>query len=249
MRIFAILSLASMALSGVFVGVRLLALGRRNGQQPELLMGLGLLLVAVVGAPIAGIGRAPALVATPQGDAIFGVGLAATQLGIALFAAFTWHVFRRDALWGTLGVVAVAGVLGAEWLGLMTASAQGRTMQEILPHTRPWGIAIVATLALVFGWTGVESIVYYTRLRRRLVLGLSDAAVAKRVLLWAVAGFATVVLCSVIAACMLAGMAPLQHRLPLSALSAAALVASTCWTLAFLPPASYLAALRTRDPA
>jgi len=249
MRILGILSLVAMALTGVVVGVRLLALGRRSGQQPELLMGLGLLLVAVVGGPMAAIGRTPALVATPLGDALLGIGLLATQLGIALFAAFTCRVFRGDSLWATLLVVGIAGALGVEWLGLLTASAQGRTMEEILPHTRPWGIAIVATLGLVFAWTGVESLAYYARLRRRLAIGLADPVVANRMLLWAIAGFAIAVLSSVIAACMLGGMAPLRNSLPLCAIGAAAVVASTCWALAFLPPASYLAALRRRHTA
>jgi hypothetical protein len=121
-------------------------------------------------------------------------------------------------------------------------------MAEILPHTRPWGIAIVATLALVFAWTAAESLAYHAMLRRRIALGIADPVVANRVLLWAIAAVATVVLCGVIAASMLAGMAPMQHALPLCAIGAAALVASTCWTLAFLPPASYLAALRERSP-
>jgi hypothetical protein len=246
MRALGIVSLAVMALTGVVVGVRLLALGRRTRQQPELLLGGGLLLVAVVGGPTAAIGRAPGLVATPTGDALLGLGLAATQIGIALFAAFTARVFRPDSARATLAVVALAAALGAEWQGLVSASTRGRTMEEILPHTRPWGIAIVTTLALVFAWTGVESLAYYARLRRRAVLGLADPVVANRVLLWAIAGFATVVLSAVIAACMRAGLAPLRHGLPLAAIGSAAMVASTCWWLAFLPPAGYPEAIRRR---
>jgi hypothetical protein len=246
MWVLGILSLASMALSGGVVGLRLLALGRRTRQQPELLMGLGLLLVAVLGGPLAAVGRLPGLLATPLGDVVFAVGLAATQLGIALFCAFTWRVFRSDSLWATLLLLGVAGALGAEWLGLLNASSRASTMEEILPHTRPWAIAIVTTLALAFGWTGGESLAHYRRLLRQRAVGLGDAVVANRMLLWAIAGFATVLLCAVIGACMLAGLAPLRHALPLTAIGAAALCASTCWTLAFLPPASYLAAVRGR---
>ena len=158
-------------------------------------------------------------------------------------------MFRKDSLGATLLVVGIAGALGIEWLGLLEASTRGRTMEEILPHTRPWGIAIVATLGLVFAWTGAESLLYYQKLRRRLALGLGDPIVANRMLLWAVAGFATVLLCGVIAASMLAGMAPLQSALPLCAIGTSALVASICWTLAFFPPASYLAALLRRQAA
>ena len=249
MRVVGILSLAIMASSGVIVGFRLLALGRRTRQQPELLMGLGLVLVAVLGGPLAFVGRLPALVSTPFGDGLFAAGLAATQTGIALFCVFTWLVFRQGTLWATLLLVLAVGALGVEWLGLLHASARGRTLEEILPHTRPWGVAIVSTLALAFGWTGCEAWAYHHRLRRQLALGLGDPIVANRMRLWAIAGFSTVLLCGVIAACMLAGLAPLRHPIPLVALALSSLCASTCWLLAFVPPASYLAALRRRAAA
>ena len=120
-------------------------------------MGFGLLLVAVLGGPLAAVGRLPGMLATTAGDVVFAIGLAATQLGIALFCAFTWRVFRSDSLWATLLLLGVAGALGAEWLGLLNASSRASTMEEILPHTRPWAIAIVVTLAVAFAWTGSES--------------------------------------------------------------------------------------------
>jgi hypothetical protein len=246
MRLLGILSLALMAAVGVVVGFRLLALGRRTGEQPELLIGVGLVLAAVLGAPLAALGRAPGIALTPFGSVVFACGLAATQVGIALLCAFTWIVFRRNAFWGTLLLVLVVGALGVEWLGIVTASASGDTLAEVLPRTRPWGVAIVATLALVFGWSGCEALAHHRRLRRQLALGLADPVVADRMLLWAIAGFATVALCSAIAACMLAGLPPLRHPLPLAAISLAGLCASACWTLAFLPPASYLTGVRAR---
>jgi hypothetical protein len=249
MRLIGVAPLAVMACVGVVVGFRLLTRGRRSGAQPELLIALGLLLAAVVGAPLAALGRAPGVALTPFGSTVFALGLAATQLGIGCFAAFTWLVFRRDALWATLLVLALVGALGAEWLGIVHASASGSSLEVVLPRTRPWGIAIVATLAVVFAWSGLESWAYRRRLRRQLALGLGDPVVADRIGLWAVAGFSTVLLCAVIAGCMLAGLPPLRHPLPLAAIAVAALSASACWTLAFLPPAAYLAAVRRRAAA
>jgi hypothetical protein len=246
MRVIGLLPLAAMALVSLIVGFRLLALGRRSGQQPELLIALGLLLAAAVGAPLSALGRAPGLALTPLGSALFACGLAAVQVGIACFTAFTWLVFRRDALWATLLVIGTSGVLGVEWLGLVQASASGPTLEAVLPRTRPWGVAIVGTLALAFAWTGCESFAHHARLRRRLALGLADPVVADRIRLWALASLSTVLLCAVIAGCMLAGLAPLAHGLPLGAIALAAIAASVCWTLAFLPPAGYLAAVRRR---
>lgn len=249
MRILGIVPLVLMAAAGVVAGFRLLALGRRTRQLPELLIGSGLVLATVVGGPLTGVGRAPALALTPIGDALFAAGLVATQLGIALLAAFTWVVFRRDSLWATALFALIAGALGAEWLGLVTASASGATLEEVLPRTRPWGVSIVATLGIVFAWSGAESFARYLRLRRQLALGLADPVAADRILLWAIAGLATVVLCAAIAACMLAGMAPLAHPLPLVAIAATSLCSSLCWTLAFVPPAAYLARVRARSTA
>lgn len=246
MRVIGLVSLGIMAVVGVVVGVRLLALGWRTRQQPELLIALGLLLAAVVGAPLATVGRIPGIALTPFGNVVFAAGLVAVQLGIAFFCIFTWLVFRRDALWATALMALLVGLCGVEWLGIVHASASGDTLAAVLPRTRPWGVAIVSTLAAVFAWSGFESLAHYRRVRRQLVLGLGDPVVANRLWLWAVAGFATVGLGCVIAGCMLAGLPPLRHALPLTAIGVAALTGSVCWALAFLPPEAYLASIRRR---
>ncbi|MEN8162342.1 MAG: hypothetical protein ABFS41_19885 [Myxococcota bacterium] len=246
MRAIGVLSLGIMALVSAVVGFRLLALGWRTRQQPELLIALGLLLAIVVGAPLSTVGRIPGVALTPLGDVVFASGLAAVQMGIAFFCIFTWLVFRRDALWATALMAFLVGLCGVEWLGIVTASASGDTLAVVLPRTRPWGIAIVSTVAFVFAWSGYESLAHYRRLRRQLALGLGDPVVANRLGLWAVAGFATTALCCVIDGCMLAGLAPLGHAVPLAAIGVAALTASACWTLAFLPPEAYLVSIRHR---
>jgi hypothetical protein len=249
MRVIGLLSLGLMGGVGVIVGFRLLALGWRTRQQPELLIALGLLLAAVIGAPLAAVGRAPGIALTPFGSTVFAAGLVAVQMGIAFFCIFTWLVFRRDALWATVLMVFLVGLCGVEWLGIVQASASGDTLSVVLPRTRPWGISIVGTVAAVFAWTGFESLAHYRRLRRQLALGLADPVVTNRVWLWAVAGFATVALGTAIGGCMLAGLPPLRHPLPLAAIGVAALTASVCWGLAFLPPPAYLASIRRRAAA
>jgi len=247
--VIGLLSLALMGVVGVVVGFRLLRLGRRTGEQPEMLIALGLLLATVVGAPLSAVGRAPGIALTPAGNVVFACGMVAVQMGIAFFSLFTWHVFRREALWATAGMAFLVALCGVEWLGIVSASASGDTLEVVLPRTRPWGIAIVCTLSAVFAWTGLESLVHHRRLRRRLALGLADPVVTNRMWLWSVSGFATVGLGTVIAACMLAGLAPLGHALPQVAICAAALTSSACWTLAFLPPAAYRDSIRRRAEA
>jgi hypothetical protein len=249
MRVVGILSLLSMLVVGAVVGGRLLLVARRTRQLPELAMGLGLLLTTVLGGPVAAAGRLPALVATGPGDFVFGLGLALALSGIALFYVFTWRVFRPDSSWGKAVMALALLALGVEWLGLMQASAQGQTLDEIVPHTRPWAITIVAMACISFLWTGVESLAYYRMLRRRRALGLADPVVMNRFLLWAASGFAAVAVCGSVVASMLAGYAPLRDAPPLIGIASAAIVTSVAWYLAVLPPEAYLRFIRRRAVA
>jgi len=241
-----LLALGSMGALGVLVGVRLLLLARQTRQLPELSMGTGLLCVAVLGIPVCAAGRTPGLVATPLGDAIFGAGLAIALFGIGLLYVFTWRVFRPLAGWARALVVLVFASLGVAWIGLMVASSRGATLAEILPRTRPWGIAMVAQTAGAFAWTGIESLVYRARLQRRLALGLADPVLVNRFLLWGASALAAVALCAVVVASMLLGRAPLGDPMARIAMGAASAVVSLSWYLAFLPPERYVRRIRER---
>jgi hypothetical protein len=247
LRAVGILALALLALVGTSVGARLVAVARRTRGLPELAMGAGLLAIAALGLPAVAVARLPGLVATPAGDALFGAGLALSLGGIGHVHAFTFLVFRREETWAQALLVAVGLALAVEWMGLMEASGAGATLAEILPHTRPWAIAVVATVAVGFAWTAAESLHYHALLRRRMALGLADPVVVNRFLLWGVGGFATALLCVALVACLRAGLAPLAHPLPLALIATAGVVTSAAWSLAFLPPAAYLRWLRERS--
>jgi len=227
------------------VGFRLLALSRRTGELPERLLGLGLLSMAVIGGPVAGTGRAPGIVATPIGNALFAVGIAFVQIGMACFLAFTWRVFRAGSTWAMGFVMLGCGALGVEWQGLVSASV-GADMEEIFQHTRGWAIAVVATLATVSIWACLEAWSYHRKLVRRLALGMADPAIANRIWLWAVAGGGVAAISLAMIPSMVAGVPPLHHPAALALIATAAFVASGCWWLAFFPPARYLARVRAR---
>jgi hypothetical protein len=241
-----ILALVALGLVGATVGARLALVARRTRGLPELAMGVGLLCVTALGLPLTAVARLPGVVATPAGDALFGVGLAFSLTGILLVHVFTWRVFRPDSAWARAGLVLAGAALVVEWLGMMHASGRGTTLEEILPHTRPWAIAVVATVAVAFTWTAAESLHYHALLRRRMALGLADPVVANRFLLWAVGGVATALLCVALVACMRAGLAPLRHPVPLAIISVAGIATSVAWSLAFLPPTAYLRWVRAR---
>jgi hypothetical protein len=248
-RSVGISSLATMAVVGVVVATRLVLVARRTRGLPELAMGLGLLLVTVLGGPLAGVSRVPALVATAPGNLLFGGGLLLTITGIGFMYVFTWRVFRPDRAWAKALLGGVVAALVVAWLGLVHGNAQGTTLEEILPHTRPWGIAVVVLVAGAFMWTGVESLSYHASMRRRRALGMSDPVVVNRFFLWAVSSLAATGLCAVIVWTMLAGGAPMNDPLPLASICLASTAVSVAWYLAFLPPDRYLRFIRRRAAA
>jgi hypothetical protein len=245
-RSVGIASMLTMAVVGVVVATRLVLVARRTRGLPELAMGLGLLLVTVLGGPLAAAARLPGMVSTTLGDLLFGGGLLLTITGIGFMYVFTWRVFRPDHGWAKAVLGVVAGALVVAWLGLVHANAQGTTLAEILPYTRPWGIAVVGLVAGAFLWTGIESLCYHAALRRRLALGMSDPVVVNRFFLWTVSSFSATALCAVIVGAMLTGGAPMNDPLPLTSIGLASVVVSVAWYLAFLPPDRYLHFVRKR---
>jgi hypothetical protein len=238
-----------MAVVGAVVARRLVLVARRTRGLPELAMGLGLLLVAVLGGPLVAAARLPGMVSTTLGDLLFGGGVLFAITGIGFMYVFTWRVFRPNQGWAKAVLGGAAATLVVAWLGLVHGNAQGTTLAEILPHTRPWGIAVVGLVAGAFLWTGIESLCYYAALRRRLALGMSDPVVVNRFFLWTVSSFAVTALCSVIVGAMLTGGAPMNDPLPLTSIGLASIVVSVAWYLAFLPPDRYLQFVRRRAAA
>jgi hypothetical protein len=168
------------------------------------------------------------------------VGLSLACSGIALLFAFTWRVFRAEARWARLAMLAVSVAMVALDLGLIHAASQKSALSEILSRTRPWAIGIVSMVVLAFAWAGFEALRYFHLLRRRQAPGLADPVVTNRFLLWAVADWTTVVLCGSVVGFLLAGKAVLVDPLALCVIALTGAVMSVTWYLTFLPPAAYL---------
>jgi hypothetical protein len=240
MRITAMIPIFIFCGMAVVVGLRLLSLWWKTRQLPELCIGLGIVLISVVGMPLAALGRLPNTVGTRFGDVVFAVGLSLVCSGIALLFAFTWRVFRAEALWARLAMLAASLAMAALALGLIHAASQGSTLSEVLPRTRPWAVGIVSMVVLAFAWGGFEALRYFFLLRRRQALGLADPVVTNRFLLWAIADWTAVVLCGSVASFLLAGKAVLIDPLALCTIALAGTVMSVTWYLTFFPPVAYL---------
>ena len=81
---------------------------------------------------------------------------------------------------------------------------------------------------------------------RRRALGLAEAVVVNRFLLWAIAGVGAFAGSAVMSAVSLTGATPWEDPVALLAVGLGGLIAAVCAGLAFLPPRSYRSWLEAR---
>ena len=227
------------------VGVRMLLLARRTRGRHEFLMGLGMVLIGAIGYPASlasGFGG-------PVGQVSIPIWLGATLItvtGIGLIYAFTWQVFRPHDAWGkAIVVVASAFML----LGMVVSThalltAPPDAMSQLVAKNGLF-VAMIGYCGC-FLWSAVEGFVHYANARKRLALGLADAVVVNRFWLWGLFGLmATGINVSSFIGNAL-GVDPSKSPLVLIPMGVLGFGASAAMYLAFLPPASYLAFVRSR---
>jgi hypothetical protein len=160
----------------LFVGARLLLLARRTGGLPELAIGLACLCSGFLGMGLQTLGDTPPL--EPRlAHGLFAAGRVLVHVGILCQALFTWRVFRPERSWAATifwgGVAAVIAIsLGGAWSGTLGDRDYGGL----------WFRLQVAVHVCALAWGAFESLLYWTRMRRRLGLGLADPVVTNRFL-------------------------------------------------------------------
>lgn len=224
---------AFMALSGV-LGGRLLFLARRSRGVPELAMGVAFLVAGVVGTGLGALARVPR-VAPPGGiAALTAAGKLCIQVGAVCQAVFTWRVFHPHRAWARAAVATVVVALAVVTAGGVRAGRFGDPLDVGL-----WRSLEVGVQALAIGWGALESLRYWLLMRRRMALGLADALVTDRFLLWAVAigaGVVALVISTALAGLhQEAGEAPMLYGLSASI----GLVSAVGYWLTFFPPRWY----------
>jgi hypothetical protein len=183
-----------------------------------------------------GLTLAPMLGGTPR----LQIGLMAASglaslLGQTLIATFNWRVFRPEERWPALLTTGICAGMSLLWLlqTFVTGWASFARAQQ-----GPWALAQTCSL-VTMGWGGLESVLYYAKLKRRLALGLADPLVADRLRLWATAMCSAFFTTAIASGLRLSGV-PMTGEVtglfvgPLGVISAAAM-----W-LAFLPPHRYV---------
>jgi len=226
--------------------VRLLLLWRRSRQLPELAVGAGFALIAGVGLPAMGLGGVGSESNVGVDYRLMGFGLVSVAAGIFALQAFTWKVFRPDAAW------AAALAWGSLVAGVVIAAGSLRAIAAAPPGVAPsaastgWWLALRLLFEVWYVWTGVESLLEYSKARRRLALGLSDPVAANRFLLWGAMGVYLALNGAVAMALEQNGMTPMRDSLPALVLAANGVGAGVLILLTFMPPKSYCDWVRTR---
>jgi hypothetical protein len=225
------------------VGVRMLLLARRTGGRPELLIGLGMALIGGVGFPsslASGFGG-------PVADLVLPLWVASTlvtQAGILAIYLFTQQVFRPREGWAKALVAAAAALLLGGLVGSLRAlaAADPATLSQVA--ARDWLFLAMVGYSGCFLWGAIEGFVQHAMARRRHALGLADAVVVNRFLLWGVFGLMACGINLSSAIGNLLALDPSRSPVVLVPMGVLGAIACVAMYLAFLPPAWYLAWLR-----
>jgi hypothetical protein len=236
MTIARMVGFAALGVAAVFVGVRMLQITWRTGQFPEAAIGTHMLVLMLgYGVEFAGVEAATAL--GPRAEVLRGLGNLCYAVAIFVSLLFAWRVFRpgsRAAGW----VVACCGAaLVVGWTGEALTSHFDFGRERF---AAPWFWIAFLPRLVCMAWAAGEALHEYGLARRRLRLGLSDAVVANRFLMWGLATLAELGIYAVVMISILRGV-PSDFLTGTSALvvSALGLSAAVTITLAFLPPRSY----------
>jgi hypothetical protein len=223
---------------GWVIGVRLLRLAKRTRGFPEAALGAGECLLAGLVPPLFIVAQAasePAVIRTSHAFAQL-----AYTFGSGVLLLFTWRVFRPGEAWARVAVYAALLVLGIGG-GLNLSRAVTVEDATELRAIQTLAFLVMEWISLLgFCWTMAEALHHHRRLRKQAALGLTDPAVANRMLLWAVVGAGGVVAAGAPVLAGLSGLDPATHVPTRLASGLAALVSSIAIQLAFLPPAAYL---------
>ena len=109
-----------------------------------------------------------------------------------------------------------------------------------------WMIALSALSTVCYAWLAAEALLEWSKARRRLALGLADPAVSDRFLMWGVFGASTTLLSAFLLWLNLTTAEGSHSLVGQVALTGFGLVSAATVTLAFFPPAGYVAWVRGR---
>ena len=233
--------LAAFFVVSLLVGLRLGWLWFRTRRTPELLICIGILGIGPFGFALSAAALTSAGSDAELARTLWRVALFAMNLGGAATALFNWLVFRRAAGWARgLAYAMALGFAGLSLFDLTQTPFFESGARGLYLEIGSW-MRIACLL-----WGASESIHFYTIMRRRRQIGLADAVLTNRFLLWGLgigaAGIGSVI--GTIGTTLAAPEAAPAWVYRSSSLHGL-LSAVTMW-LAFLPPRAYCRAITAR---
>lgn len=232
---FLLICKAIFALAGCAAGVSLARSARNEGGLSVRAWVSALIFIGGVG--LIAFAVAPSVTSHSESLArwLFILGDGFERVSLLALGAFVFHVFGRGKAWRWVGLSISWAMILSSWLWAL--KTQNWPHQLTPPMVEAYGQLAFAT---PFIWSTVESALEYRRSRRQLRLGLTDALVTHRFLLWSMAcGFfsGVTVFSAIVAMVPEGGLA--QALLSLSR-GVFYLVVATIVTIGLFPPAVYV---------
>jgi hypothetical protein len=238
-------TLASVVVS-IVLGWRLLRLWSRTREVPELAIGASFLFAGVIGYIATIIGNA-GTAGLPEDIAyqvmVSGIGL--ISVGVALVYFFVWKVFHPEARWAQ----------ALFWVATATL------MLTILPLSGSPSAGAQVSFTTVMGdlvrfgggaWGAWESLRYFGLMRKRMRVGLAEASVTNRFLLWGIASLAPATIFLATSTAMRLSLSPADGAVTpgvMTVISLLTLATAVSQWLAFLPPQRYTRWIESRAAA
>jgi hypothetical protein len=242
LQIVAALAGIASVLVAWIVGCKLLLIGRRTGQLPEFLIGLGLLMAGGFWSPLMAVGRQATGLPDTARVALVVCGGLSGIVGMICIAVFTRRVFRPEQPWALAFTAAFACVIVALYAA-QTIEPGWLTFAR--DERGPW-THVSAVGTLVYTWSCVEAALAWSALRKRQKLGLADAVVTDRMRIWMWLQLNSMAASVVFATFQQIGVPVAGTTIGLLLAALAGFVSAVLLTLAFMPPTSYLDAVRRR---
>jgi hypothetical protein len=176
---------------------------------------------------------------------VFFVATSVMMFAISMNYFFTWRVFRPDATWAATLCVVGTWLLVAP-IGGVNEHIAAKGIDAGIESAVVWTVPIMGAVLASFAWTGAESFRYYLSTRRQLRLGLVEAAVCNRFLMWSLGSSTWLFMATLAGGLLSIGVNPLNHGGFTFLVGVSGLVNSTCMGLCFMPPERYVAWLARR---
>lgn len=230
MELAGLLGFLAFTATSFVVGFRLLWIGWRTGQLPELTIGASFALAGGLGGLLGVIAaRLEVLLDSPV-QPVFAVSNLALQAGVTCLAVFTWRVFRPREAWARALFWACVACLAASFLGRIAVGDFRADTASALAWLE------LGTRIVVYAWALAETLREYAAARRRCSIGLAHPLVANRFLLWGVGLASTLAIWLYAAAMRASGRSSESSWLVVAVFGFAC--AGSLW-LAFFPPDAY----------